>query len=512
MKRIIINLLVLMVLSFNSCSNLLNEDPKDFVSPQGFFNTEDEVTSALYGVYGYLHDIYIGDYEKIFIADIGVDNMITRQSPRVDVYQYYQMDAPTVEYSTFWKNHYAAIGSANMVIARTEKSALKEEFKNSIIAEARFLRAFFYNNLVLMWGDVPMWLDELNVEEVSTVARTPKSEVLEQIIADLEYAASTLPGKREVKDQGRVTSWSAKSIMARVCLLDNQWQKAYDLSKEVIQSSPHKLLNDFNQIFDFKNKFNDELIFVIPGLTDVKGSQIHSFTNPRGRDESGKVDALFKEGKKAIRPDGTIVSSSGELFQGWGMFNTTKNLLASFEAGDTRKDIMDWNGLTMTDGTKITFDGGDGGGSGHYMLKWIAFDEKANNGSRDIHHIRLAELYLIQAEAANELNKPAEAIALLNVLRERAFGDSSHNYASSLSKEEIKKAIVNENRWELCGEGVRRWYLIHWGYDYLYNAVQALKDENPRAATNIKPHHVLFKVPDEEFIKNPNLGVNNPGY
>lgn len=59
MKRIIINLLVLMVLSFNSCSNLLNEDPKDFVSPQGFFNTEDEVTSALYGVYGYLHDIYI---------------------------------------------------------------------------------------------------------------------------------------------------------------------------------------------------------------------------------------------------------------------------------------------------------------------------------------------------------------------------------------------------------------------------------------------------------------------
>lgn len=512
MRRIIISFLLLTMFIFNSCSNLLNENPRDFVSPQGFFNTEDEVTSALYGVYGYLHDIYIGDYEKIFIADIGVDNMITRQSPRVDVYQYFQMDAPTVEYSTFWKNHYAAIGAANMVIARTEKSALKKEFKDNIIAEARFLRAFFYHNLVLMWGDVPMWLDELDVENVSSLPRTSKADVLKQIVSDLEYASATLPEKRDVKEQGRITSWCAKSILARVSLLDNQWQKAYDLSKDVIQSSPHKLLSDFNRIFDFKNKFNDELIFVIPGLTDVKGSQIHSFTNPRGRDESGKVDVLFKQGKKAIRPDGTIVTSSGELFQGWGMFNTTKSLLNSFEVGDTRREIMNWNGLTMTDGTTVAFDGGDGGGSGTYMLKWIAFDEKANNGSRDIHHIRLAELYLILAESANELNQPAEAIAALNVIRERAFGNNSRNYTSSLSKDKIKQAIVNENRWELCGEGVRRWYLIHWGYDYLYHAVQALKDENPRAAANIKPHHVLFKVPDEEFIKNPNLGANNPGY
>lgn len=142
----------------------------------------------------------------------------------------------------------------------------------------------------------------------------------------------------------------------------------------------------------------------------------------------------------------------------------------------------------------------------------MAFDEKANNGSRDIHQIRLGEIYLILAEAANELNQPNEAIEALNKLRERAFGDNAHNYASTLSKEEIKKAIVNENKWELAGEGVRRWYLIHWGYDYLYNAVQALKNENPQAANNIKPHHILFKIPEEEFIKNPNLGNNNPGY
>ena len=102
MKRIIITLLALLTLSFYSC-NILTEDPKDFVSPQNFFKTEDEVTSALYGVYEKLHNIYIGDYEKIFIGDIGVDIMITRQSPRIDVYQYYLLEAPTVEYSTCGK-------------------------------------------------------------------------------------------------------------------------------------------------------------------------------------------------------------------------------------------------------------------------------------------------------------------------------------------------------------------------------------------------------------------------
>ena len=512
MKRIIITLLALLTLSFYSC-NILTEDPKDFVSPQNFFKTEDEVTSALYGVYEKLHNIYIGDYEKIFIGDIGVDIMITRQSPRIDVYQYYLLEAPTVEYSTMWKDHYSAIGAANMVINRINASSnLKEEFKNKILGEVRFLRAFFYYNLVQLWGDVPMWLDELELEKVSALSRTPKAEVISQIITDMEFAASNLPHHWELKNQGRVTKWCAKAMLSRICLLENQWQKAYDLSKEIIQSSPHKLLTNYNDIFNWKNKFNDELIFIVPSLTDIKGSQIHSFTNPRGRDESNKVATAFAEGKTALRPDGVSVSSSTQLFQGWGMFNSTKNLLASYEDGDKRKEIMDWHSLTLSDGSIVTFDGGDGGGTGHYTLKWMAFDEKANNGSRDIHQIRLGEIYLILAEAANELNQPNEAIEALNKLRERAFGDNAHNYASTLSKEEIKKAIVNENKWELAGEGVRRWYLIHWGYDYLYNAVQALKNENPQAANNIKPHHILFKIPEEEFIKNPNLGNNNPGY
>ena len=97
-----------------------------------------------------------------------------------------------------------------MVINRINASSnLKEEFKNKIIGEVRFLRAFFYYNLVQLWGDVPMWLDELELEKVSALSRTPKAEVISQIITDMEFAASNLPHHWELKNQGRVTKWCA---------------------------------------------------------------------------------------------------------------------------------------------------------------------------------------------------------------------------------------------------------------------------------------------------------------
>ena len=512
MKRFMKYMILLyLVFAFPSC-DILDENPKDFVSPQNFYNTEDEVTSALFGVYSMLHNTYIGDAERIFIGDLGVDVMICRDQPHKNVYQFYMMESPTVEMTQIWQSFYQGIGAANMVIARTASSSLRSEFKSQVIAEAKVLRAFFYHGLITLWGDVPMWLEELNLEQVATLPRTSRSTLIQQLYTDFDSALAWLPDKYDSDNLGRVTRWAAEGLWARIALLENDWDKAYELSSDIIQHSPHELLKEYADVFDWKNKFNKELMLVIPCLTDIQGSTIHSFCSPRGRDEAAAFLPLFQKGLKAIRPDGVIVGSTTELFEGWGMFCTSETYLASFEEGDRRKALMDWSSLEMTDGSIIPFNGGDGGGKGHYTLKWSAFGEKANNGSRDIHHIRLAEMYLIHAEAANELNKHEEAVAGLNVLRERAFGDSLHNYPSSLTKNAIKQAIVNENKWELGGEGLRRWYLNHWGFDYLNDAVQSMKDENPKGAQNIRPHHILFKIPVEEFVKNPNLGDNNPGY
>lgn len=127
--------------------------------------------------------------------------------------------------------------------------------------------------------------------------------------------------------------------------------------------------------------------------------------------------------------------------------------------------------------------------------------------------MRLAEVYLILAEAENEINggPTSKAYEAVNALRRRAFGDMDHDVPSGLSKDEFKRVIIDENRWELGGEGVRGWYLRHWGFDELKRAVEFASGTNSVAPKNIKPHHMLYKIPEEEIIKNPNL-VQNEGY
>ena len=512
MKLIVRLLLIINIFySFNSC-DILEENPKDFVSPQQFFTTEDEVLSSLYGVYEFMLNEYIGDYMKIFIGDLGVDEMLCRSVLRLDACINYTMESPSTEYSDIWRVHYKAIGAANMMISRTLNSNLDDNFKNKVVSEAKVLRSFFYYGLILFWGDVPMWFDELDIDRVANLPRTRRTEIVKQLNIDLDDATKYLPDSYDSKNIGRITVWAAKALQARINILESNWQKSYDLANDIITNSSHKLLDNYNDIFDPKNKLNEEIIFFTSSLTDVKGSMLPSFTSPRTIDESVMLTNFFNKGLTTVRPDGVTVNKANQICQGWGMFSSSKGLLDSYEDGDRRKDIMDWNGLLMSDGTFVQFAGGNGGGSGHYTLKWADFDCKSNNSSRDICHIRLGEVYIIKAESANELGKVKDAIDALNELRERAFGDDSHNYPDNLDKGAIKKAIVNENKWELAGEGVRRWYLCHWGYDYLYDAVQTLKDENPKAATNIKSHHVLFKIPVEEFVKNPSLGDNNPGY
>lgn len=526
MKRIFKYILVLALsFSYSGC-DILEVNPKDFTSPENFFKTKDELTMGLYGVYFYMNNIYIGEYNNIILGDLGTDVTYSRAGQFVPVFQYYRMESPTIEFSDAWREHYTAIGAANMLINRAQKSLVDEDYKEQVIAEAKVLRAYFYNNLILLWGDVPLWTDELDINVMPNLPRSPKTDVLKQIYDDLEKAIPHLPSSYSPEEMGRITSWAAKSLWARISILQGDYETAYKLAKDVTENSPHDLLTNYADVFDWHNEFNKELIFVTPKQKDCQGSIIHTYVSPQLNKERVTFDPLFKKGQTALRPDGKQVSSSESLFQGFGNFVSFNSYINSFEEGDTRVKMMSWNSLTMSNGKTVSLKGV--GKSKHYILKWMAFDEPNKNGGRDIHHIRLAELYLILAEAANEKDLPDEAIKALNVIRKRAFGDELHNYTNTdptskyylIDKNAIKEAIINENKWELGAEGVRRWYLIHWGYDYLYRALDTLEiekngemvKENAEALKNIKPYHVLFKIPTQEFVKNPNLGHNNPGY
>lgn len=511
-KNIIFTCIFFIFLS--SCENILEESPKSFIAPSEYFNTEAEVEAAIYGVYNFFHYPHIAEYEWIMMGDLGTDVSITRNVSRMG-YQYADMQTIPPEYTGMWRLHYQAIGAANLVISRIESSeTLPADFKQRIVAEAKFMRGYFYHHLNLVWGNIPLWIDELVLDEVEVLGTSSTEEVRAQVIQDLTDAANNLPPT--VSQSGRVTKWVAKGLLARVYLLGNDWQEARDLAKDVIDNSGHSLLNSYYDVFEWTNKMNSEIIHFVPKEGEIKGSTLHSFSSPRPFDDNNNF--TIPAGEYVIRPDGQLSTDKssrnpGSLFQGWGMFQTLKENYESFAEGDSRKEIW-WSELKFTDGSTFKFTGGGSvglpGNSGYYNLKWIAWDEAPNNGGRDALLQRLGELYLIYAEAENELNGPAGAYEAINTIRRRAFGDSDHDL-SGLNKDQFRLAIIDENRWELGGEGLRRWYLWHWGYDTFHNAAEFVKESNPLLFQNLKAHHKWFRIPDEEIVKNPNL-IQNPGY
>jgi starch-binding outer membrane protein, SusD/RagB family len=512
------NIIAIILIVAFGCEDILTEKPKGIVAPDQFFNTNEEAEAAVFGVYQFLHLKFIGETDR-FRSGSGYGTDVV--SGRVEKTRDGDLDNFEPGW-WIWQTLYEAVGAANMVISRMEASdKFDEEFRNRIIAEAKFLRAYYYLTLNLYWGNVPLWLEELDLEEVEFLPQSSSQEVRNQIIKDLLFAKNNLPGT--VSENGRVTSWTAKSLLARVYLFNNQWEDAKIMAKDVIENSPHKLLNTVAEVFDKDNEFNKELIHVVPKARDIRGSLVHSSCSPRPFDDGPEIQKILdtNPGIKIIRPDGQLVTdvssrNPGGIFQGFGTILALKEHYDSFEEGDSRKNLI-WHEITFTNGEKYELTGGGAAGAalqgraGYYWLKWISWDDPMNNGNRDIILQRLAEIYLILAEAENEINGPTgEAYEAINTVRRRAFGNNLHDLAG-LSKDEFRRAIIKENAWELGGEGWRRFYLWHWGFETYKAAAESVKGSLPLLVQNLRPHHQWWKIPLQELTKNPNL-KQNPGY
>ncbi|MCG6187642.1 RagB/SusD family nutrient uptake outer membrane protein [Maribellus maritimus] len=466
-----------------SCSDLLTEEPTSFISPSEYFNTVDECKAALFGVKNYLSNQYINEKVFILTSELGTDVSYMRELDQWTC-QNYNLEVNYDWLNESWLAFYKAIGSANMVVNRVGKAEIDEDEKADIVASAKFFRAYYYFNLSNYFGAVPLWLDELDVDEVSILGRSSVSEVRSQIIQDLKDGEEILPSVRNSDETGLPTKWVAKALLSKVYLFNEEWENARDKAAEIINESPHSLLSSYNDIFDVENERNKEIIFCLDQIQDIAGSQIHTNASPRPKDEPK-------------------FSGSDHYFNGWGMLCAQPSYVNSFADDDSRKYMSNFSTAEADDGTiyDLKF---------IYYYKWNILGEPKNNGDRDIIIFRLADFYLVYAEAENELNGPTqEAYSMINRVRQRAFGDDLHNL-SGLDKETFREAIMDERKWELGGEGYRRWDLNRWGK--LVEAVQSSADANPIGAANVKVHHILFPIPDVELEKNPNLLPNNPGY
>ncbi|WP_226332206.1 RagB/SusD family nutrient uptake outer membrane protein [Echinicola marina] len=502
MKYIIKNgiLPIMAVIMLLGCDSFLEEKPKDIVSPTNFFNTPAEFELAIVGLYNLYKD-------NSLHGKVGLDRYYENGADVIGPNRVFDQVEPTQNYTLSesnisaisqgggapltWQNLYAIILNSNTILEQLEiNDALNEDERDYFRGQTLFLRSYAYYHLTNLWGDVPYYRDNLPISEIQALPRTEVEQIRNDIIVDLQAAQDLLPDSYTGDDLGKASKWTAATVMVKLYLIQKNWQAAKNKAEEIINSSPHQLLDDYAAVFDQFNEYNSENIWEIDFVKDVRSTDWVDHFTPRIRDEP--KDPTQRSALSAA------LAERNEGFTGYGLAIPLPGYVNDFPQNDLRRAS---NITTNYLGFEMNFP---------YMPKMWNLDQinspRGNHGDNKI-IFRLADVYLMAAEAENELNGPtATAYQYVNRVRERAYEPDMP--LSGLTQEAFRQAIYDERRWELGGEGHRRLDLIRWGI--LEEVVKSTEYRVWNPAANIQPYHVLLPIPTEEFVLNPALLESDP--
>ncbi|MCK9640296.1 MAG: RagB/SusD family nutrient uptake outer membrane protein [Prolixibacteraceae bacterium] len=479
MKKLIFFIVVINSFLNIGCKKEFTDlNPVDRLSDKLYYKTANDFKQASIAAYTSLRSTY---YTWWAFSELTTDNAICLTP---DGNMYFAFDQLTLtpdinNLNLLWVDSYKGIGRCNTLLGRIENVAIDENLKKQYVAEAKFLRALFYFNLVRVFGDVPLVVKEINtVDESFTYLRVQGKTVYEQIVRDLKDAGSVLPEKYTVNtDIGRATKGAAKSLLGKVYLTLKDYSNASLILKEVIDNASvygYKLLPDYASIFDPKNGNNAEIVFSVQYSAD--GNLGSPWANTFIPQKSGN----------------TITPSGSE-----NDYNLVSNdLYNAFEIGDLRKAVC-----------AATFI--SGGVTYYYTRKYLDNNPTRGNFDNDWIVIRYADVKLMYAEALNETNLPG-ASQQLNEIRARA----GLNVTTATTQSDMRLAIEKERRMELNLEG-HRWFDLT-RTDRAITVLNAYFTANGIITTNGSPvtlttNKLLFPIPFNQIAINPAI-TQNPGY
>lgn len=515
-------LFILIVLTAISCNDLLQEEPFSVIAPEFFYSNGEELQIALNGVYemfsanpGGNNGGPFGNYRLglLCMGNLGTDEVRAKNNrpgnrfEQMDIYAFTSSsEIPT----DVWVNHYMGINRANALIERAPLANTTGEKKNIYIAEAKFLRALYYFNLVRFYGDVPLKLSEtksLTQDDVLAIARSPKIDVYKQIEADLLFAEQYLLAPNDIPDSqhGRASVTAAKALLAKVYLTwaskpiedVTKWQLAAQKAKEVIESQQHSLLKYYPSVFALQNEGSVEHIFVIKfSYVDGTTGSLGSFAGVIGT--------------------GGASANTANNWAGFGVATALPSFWKSYHSLDARKawNISDYR--VDSNNGKVAL----GSETNLGMAKFRRDGSFISYSSPyDYPILRYSDVLLMYAEALNEINNGPnpEAYNAINLVRKRARFDGTSEITGAvpdlkgLDYLSFKNAVIQERSWELCYEAGNRWFdLVRTGQ----LVEKVLANGSPDAKKNIKEHHNLFPIPLKEIDVNPAItqADQNTGY
>lgn len=480
--------ILFLVISISCSDDFVDVKPTGDNS-EDFFNSEEDYQNALIGAYDMLQSSYI----NVMLGEIASDNTLAGGESATDVLGIQEIDdmvhtPQNAQLRDIWGWMYSGVNRANYILEFKDKTDFVG--KEKVLAEATFLRAYYYFELVKWFGDVPFVVDKrIQFGEQFNLDRTPKSEIYTQLEADLIFAADNLPYIQETK--GRVTKGAAQALLGKIYLFQQKYDEAAAVLDDLIQNGPHDLVTDYNLIFEEAGENNIESVFEIQYFEDQG---------------AGFGCLQCSEGNVAVGFSGIRNYSGPEFSSGFSFNVPVQEAYDAFEDGDLRRDvaILDINAWAATTGA--TF--GEGyEHTGYFNRKYLPRVRGANaQGDRNLTNpnnyraIRFADVLLMAAEAFNRSSSPndTKAQAYLNRVRERAFGNATRNIVAT--GDNLYNNILEERRTELVGEGHRFFDLVRTG-----RAAQSINGF-------VAGKHELFPIPAIEIQLAGNRWSQNPNY
>ena len=473
MKKIFLTLSILSVIA--SCSDdFVDIKPEGVVIADDFYKTEDDAMRATNAVYSFLRSWENSGFPAQYVFGVPGDDVEKGSNPGdasfINAYDNFSFTISDDGVNGYWTGQWQAVQRANQVITRVPGIDMDAALKNRLVAEAKMLRAYFYFNLVRIFGGVPIF-DGLQTDYINQ-PRNTAVEVYAFIVKDLTEASAVLPQAYPAGQEGRVTKGGALGLLSKVYLYMKDYQKAYDTSNMVIGMG-YKLDPDFNHLFRPDGEFGTESVF-----------EVNCGCSPEfGGSQYAEVQGVRNQ-------------------FGWGFFTPTQELENAFESGDIRKQFTILReGETTPEGDLIKKGDPQAGNTWNYK---VYVPSSLNNNAcgygsiQNIRILRFSDILLINAEAANELGNTDVAITNINKVRHRAnLGDTPATTQSAL-----RLAIWQERRVELAMEMDRFPDLVRTGQAEQYLGPKGFQ----------KGKNELFPIPLRAITDSKGILTQNPGY
>jgi len=490
-------LLAIIFLSMmSSCKKDLEITPEVFVSPDELYKTEAGAIAGVLGVYRLVHEWKKSDY--YFVGEVGTDEGKTTSfvptwggywTHYTGINSYNNLlTAQNDLIQGLWVTLYKGIVNANTAIKFIPIAATSDGVKNKLIAEARFLRAVFYFQLVQFFGGVPMPTEAVN--ETADVNGYPKStaeEVYALITGDLQFAVANLDVK-STGNVGHANKEAAIALLGKVYLTRKEYSQAETTLLPLLTSPNTGLMGSYADLFKEVNENNKESLFEIQYSNEPNNT--NNIAGTLGGWHTNSTD------------------SGG----GGHVVIATDYYANSFAAGDQRKNASLRTVFYDANGNFVDYSWWADVGKPHVKKYDITkgVSRNSSESSRNLYYLRFADVILMYAEAANEQNKPDIALANLNKIRNRAgLANWETVLGHTPSQAELRAELLKERMRELGFEGWRWCDLKRTG-----TLLSQTIANNPDAAPNMTQKHLLLPIAAREFETNAAMKPSdqNPGY